>query len=293
MPAVSLVVCIHKQRDLLARLLREAAGCYDDLVVTHDGLENVDSAQSVERLVTEYRGRFFVRSRAFQQEPHWPFAWTQAKHDWILRLDADEFPSDEIKKWLRNFREAPEPPPEISGYTCIWPLWNGRREISRKYSLGRIFLFHRQRVRFFGMVEQVPVADDVYQSLDLILHHQPPRKSYGLRNLLFRRQAYNWRAWIAKSLLGKPTDLQCWRWNSDAWPAYWEEIRQRPIRTFFSRLIFGTLRTLREQWTIDRRIYPAAAMSGPVHHALICFEYWRLRHTRSSSSSPVATGPNE
>jgi len=141
----------------------------------------------------------------------------------------------------------------------------------------RNFLFHRKRVRFFGMAEQVPVPDGRFDSLDLVLHHQPRRKSYGLRNLLFRRQAYRWRARIGKSLLDEPTDLQCWRWDSNEWPVYWEEIRTRPIRTLFSRLILGTLRTLRDQWKIDNHIYPAAAVSGPIHHALICIEYWKAR----------------
>ncbi len=149
--------------------------------------------------------------------------WGQAKHDWILRLDADEFPGAEMKQWLHTFRHAPEPPPEISGYTCIWPLWNGSREVTKKWPPGRIFLFHRQRVRFFGMVEQMPVPDGIYQPLDFILRHQPERKSYGLHNILVREQAYLWRERIANSLLGKPTDLPCWRWESEEWPLGWEQ----------------------------------------------------------------------
>jgi hypothetical protein len=47
------------------------------------------------------------------------------------------------------------------------------------------------------MVEQVPIADDKYQPLEMILHHQPLRKSYGLHNILLRKQAYHWRAVIA------------------------------------------------------------------------------------------------
>jgi hypothetical protein len=218
-------------------------------------------------------GHFYERPLEYQQEPHWPFAWGRAAHNWILRLDADEFPSEEMKQWLHEFRKGIEPEKSISGYTCIWPLWNGQRTISRKLPGNRNFLFNRQRVRFFGMVEQVPVADGYYEPLELILHHQPRRKSYGLLNLLARRQAYRWRACIAQSLLGKPTDLHCWRWTSEDWPADWEEIRHRPVRSFFSLLILGTLRTVRDQWKMEQRIYPAAAISGPIHHALICVAY--------------------
>jgi hypothetical protein len=277
MPALSLVVCASNQRDFLNRLLQATQGCYDDLVVVHDGPDT----SNVRSVVQASGGHFYERPLEYEQEPHWPFAWGCAAHDWILRLDADEFPSNEMKQWLQKFRKEIEPEKSISGYTCIWPLWSGHCTISRRLPGGRNFLFNRQRVRFFGMNEQVPIADGHYQPLDLVLHHQPRRKSYGLLNLLGRRQAYRWRSRIAESLLGRPTDLHCWRWTSEDWPAQWEEIRQRPVRTFFSRLILGTLRTVRDQWKIEGRIYPAAAISGPIHHALICVAYCQARLRRA------------
>jgi hypothetical protein len=128
MPAVTLVVCVHLQRDLLERLLRESRDCYDELIVLHD----IPDVQNVRSVVVAAGGRFFERPPAFLQEPHWPFAWAQATHDWILRLDADEFPSEKMKAWLREFRRAPEPLAEISGYTCIWPLWDGKQAITNR-----------------------------------------------------------------------------------------------------------------------------------------------------------------
>lgn len=284
MPALSLVVCLNRERELLQRLLHRSADCYDDLVVVHDGPDTT----GLRAVVEATGGRFFERPRAYQQEPHWPFAWEQAAHDWILRLDADEFPSEEMKAWLQNFRASPEPANTVSGFTCIWPLWNGRRAVSQRWPAGRHFLFHRQRVRFFGMVEQVPVADRRFEPLDLVLHHQPVRKSYGLANLLLRKQAYRWRARIARSLLDEPAKLNCWRWENRPWPQVWQEIRSRPFRTAGRRLTAGTLKTLQDQWKIEGWFYPLAALSGPVHHALIAFEYWRLCRLRVRGKTPSA-----
>src|SRR5215813_333766 len=116
MPKLSLAVCLYREREFLERLIDHSAGCYDDLVVVHDGPDE-DGLCS---LVESRAGRFFERPRHFQQEPHWPFAWEQTHHDWILRWDADEFPSQEMRQWLEAFRAEPEPPDNISGYTCIW-----------------------------------------------------------------------------------------------------------------------------------------------------------------------------
>ena len=217
MPAICLVVCVSNQRDLLNRLLQEARGCYDELVVVHDGPESTNTSQtcgndantaqkplaidfgtlpkrfqlpaayhasedapklgSVHELVARYRGRFFQPPRVGSLEGQSPFAWSCATHDWILRLDADEFPSEEMKDWIARFRRGDDPEPSISGYTCIWPIWNGTRAITEHWPAGRIFLFNRRRVRFFGQVEQTPIPDGRYEALPLILHHQPRRRS--------------------------------------------------------------------------------------------------------------------
>jgi hypothetical protein len=273
MPTISLVVCVSNQRNLLKRLLQEAHGCHDELVVVHDGPDTTN----VRTVVEEANGRFYERPLGNQQEPHWPFAWGQAVHDWILRLDADEFPSEEMKEWLQRFRQGPDPPESVSGYTCIWPIWNGIRAVTKHWPAGRIFLMNRQRVRFFGIAEQTPIPDGRFVALPLILNHRPPRRSHGLRNVLFRRQAYTWRNVIARGLLGKPTDLPCWRWDNPAWPERWEEVRRRPLRTAIARLVMDTLRTLRDQWKNERKILLSTAINGPINHMLFCFVYCQVR----------------
>ncbi|HEV3392840.1 MAG TPA: hypothetical protein VG103_04950 [Chthoniobacterales bacterium] len=283
MPGISLVVCVSKEQDLLKRLLRDTADCYDDLVVVHDGPEAIDQDTRVDQLVAEYGGRFFVRPRSFQQESHWPFAWKQARNAWILRLDADEVPSTELKNWLQAFCARPEPDKSTAGYTCIWPLWDGQRTVTKYWPNGRIFLFHKDRVRFFGMAEQVPIPDGKFEALQLILEHRPTRKSFGFSNLLLRKQAYHWRRVIAQSLLGKPTDLQCWRWTSEQWPEIWEEIRQRPFRTAFYRLMMWPLFNMRQMKRVEGRVILSAIAFTGIHHCLVALMYWYLRLSRSNT----------
>ena len=319
MPKVSLVVCLYRERDFLARLLAEAKGLFDDLVVVHDGPETgtaelstpasqtlaaVDYSThgpgadlppgyrephesppvgSVAALVHQHHGsaRFFEGPRCLQQEPHWPFAWSRACHDWILRLDADEFPSPSLKEWLRDFRTAPEPADNIAGYTCIWPLWNGKKTVTQQWPGGRIFLIHRKRVRFFGMVEQVPVPDGKFVALPLRLCHEPRRKSYGMRNILWRKQGGLWRRVIAESLLRTPEALPSWRWEGRPWPILWERLRTRPVRAGLYFFVRGFISTLRDQWRFERTFMPAMAAATPLHHLMIALLLRRLRKMQS------------
>lgn len=285
MPSITLVVCVHRQRDLLERLIRESAGCYDELIVLHD----IPDLQNVREVALAAGGRFFEREPAFLQEPHWPFAWGEARHDWILRLDTDEFPSPELKKWLQEFRRAPEPAAEIAGYSCIWPLWDGQKAISKKWPAGRLFLLNKLRARFFGMCEQIPVLDGRCESLDLVLCHQPKRKSYGIYNTVIRRQTRSGAMHIARCLLGKPTDLVGWRWSSDVWPKHWEQIRQRPLWTAFKRIVKRIPLELRSQWRAERKLFPGSAITGPLHQLLIAVEYRRLRSRPESKQKQTGT----
>lgn len=327
MPRISLVVCLFRERDLLARLLQECAGLYDDLVVVHDGPEDSNALSShlngeipappldyaafplrserktlylepvapsrpgsIHELVTSYQGRYFEGPRCFQQEPHWPFAWSQAKHNWILRLDADEFPSEELKDWLRKFRGQAEPSVVTSGYTCIWPLWNGKRAVTQRWPTGRNFLFHRERVRFFGMAEQVPIADFSFEAVPLILHHQPVRKSYGVRNILIRRQGGIWRRVIAQSLLKSPLELPRWRWETVAWPEFWKRLREHPIRYGVYSFARGTLSAIRDLWLSERKLKPLMAAACPLQHLLIGLLYRKIsskRYTGVAGIRPV------
>ncbi len=257
---------------MLQRQLDRAEGCYDDLVVVHDGPDDTD----VRSLVESYGGRFFEQPRAFQQEPHWPFAWAQARHDWILRWDADEFPSDTLNDWLRAFRAAPEPPGGVAGYTCILPLWDGTRARTRRWPR-RISLIHRQRVRYFGMAEQAPVTESEFVPLDLILHHQPHRKSYGFRYAVARPKVRRWYAEIARALLGKPTDLPCWRWESPEWPKRWEQIRQRPLRTAVWRFVVSPIGNAREMIECGEFPWPSFLVYFPLQHWMTCMSYFRIR----------------
>jgi hypothetical protein len=316
-PAISLVVCVYREQEMLQRLLRESAGLFDDLVIIHDGPEEISPNSgdppmqplaidyselsvnsrapecyheptrprdgSIHELAIHHGGRFFEGPRCFQQEPHWPFAWSQARHDWILRLDADEFPSVELKEWLRGFGESNSIDPNISGYTCIWPLWNGEREVMSQWPIGRNFLFHRGRVRFFGMVEQVPIPDRRWEPLNLRLCHQPQRKSYGLANILSRRQGYLWRWVISQSLLKEPKDLPRWRWQDADWPAIWRRLREQSLMAGIYFLLRDTGATLKAQWRAERRLMPLMALATPLHHFLINLQLCRKRRFHSQA----------
>src|SRR5689334_16966635 len=180
MPKVSLIICTHGDRRPLSRLLEHTRGCYDELLVIHDGPDFED----VRSVVIEHGGKFIERPRAFSQEPHCPFAFGEASHDWILRFDTDEYPSDELRKWIVEFRSQTTVDPKIAGYQWICPAWNGRKRVSMNWPFKFLRLFNRNKVRMVGLCEHGPEADPdcISPTMPLRFWHEPPSASQGLRN---------------------------------------------------------------------------------------------------------------
>jgi hypothetical protein len=88
--------------------------------------------------------------------------------------------------------------------------------------------------------------------------------------------------------------LNCWRWERNAgWPAVWEEIRRRPLTTAVRRLIKPPVLALREQWQVERKLFPFAALGNPMHHALLCVTFWRMKRRAGHRSSDEGKKPTE
>ena len=273
MPKITLIVCVYGDRQPLSRLLANSIGCYDELLIIHDGPDFED----VRGLVTQSGGRFIEGPRAFSQEPHIPFAIGEATNDWILRFDSDEFPSSELAEWLIKFRKGAEPASDVSGYFCIWPAWNGRREITQHWPNKRLFLFHRQRVKLIGLCENGPEPDFRVTKLRLKLCHQPNRPTHGLRNIFGKDRTAQARMNLVHALLGSPLDHPRWRYESEQWPSKWQQVKARPISTGLRRLFIWPPRQALAMFLAGDLPRPSVFAHAGIFHATLCLQFWRER----------------
>lgn len=288
MPQISLVICVHGDRVPLTRLLEHTRGCYDELLVVHDGPDFED----VRSLVEQFDGRFIERPRAFSQEPHVPFALGEASHDWILRLDSDEYPSDEMREWIVAFRNKTDVDPTVAGYQWIWPAWNGRKRITRNWPFKFLRLFDRNKVNVIGLSELGPEPDAGYliPVLPLRICHEPPSRSHGLRNIFGKKRTDQLRNNLGRALLGSPLDQPRWRFEKQKWPLGWQDVKDRPIRTALWRLLVWPPRQAVAMLLAGDLPRPSVFCHAGIFHATVCFEYWRQRKQRDAlTKHPTAT----
>jgi hypothetical protein len=278
MPKISLVICTHGDRAPLSRLLEHSVGCFDELLVIHDGPDFED----VRSLIKKYGGRFIERPRAFSQEPHVPFAFGEASHDWILRFDSDEYPSSELRDWIRKFRKLEDVDARSAGYQWICPAWNGRKRISMNWPFKFLRLFDRNKVRMVGLCEHGPEADKGYVSptLPFRFWHEPASPSHGLRNIFGKERTRQVRKNLVYALFGSPLDHPRWRYEREEWPLGWQEVKDRPIMTGLWRLLVWPPRQALAMMLAGDLPRPSVFCHAGIFHATVCLEYWRQKRQR-------------
>ena len=277
-----MIVCTFGDRDPLNRLLKYSHDCYDELIVIHDGPDFED----VRSLVSQYGGRFIERPRAFSQEPHIPFAIGEASYDWILRFDTDEYPSSELRDWIRAFRKSDDIDPTIAGYQWICPAWNGRKRLTKNWPYKFLRLFNRNKVTMIGLCENGPEPELRYTVLRIPLRfwHEPATPSLGLWNIFRKERTRQARANIARALLGSPKDHPRWRYESDEWPVGWKQVKEHPLLTGLWRIMVWPPRQALAMLLVGDLPRPSVFAHAGIFHATLCFKFWRMKrkHLRNS-----------
>ncbi len=221
--SVSACVVVRNEEAVIDRCLSSLRGVVQEIVLVHDGECDDRTLEIAER----HGARVFVRPLVGHAEAATVFAFEQARGEWILSLDADEFLSERLREQL----PALVADPAVNGYELVWKMWDGRRYIS-EHGPFKLALFRRARVHVLGMVHAVEQVDPPVLRTDLHLEHRPLYNNFTMRLLLTK-----WRRWAriqAREYLGDLAELPRFNWEgTPAWP------RRRKLLNRLSPLLFG------------------------------------------------------
>src|SRR3989344_7015472 len=99
---ISACLVIYNEGKVLRRCLESLEDVVEEIIIVHDG-ECKDKSLKIAR---EFGAKVYIREHIGEAEYHRPFAFNQAKGDWILHIDADEFLSkrtrQEISKLIKS-----------------------------------------------------------------------------------------------------------------------------------------------------------------------------------------------
>jgi glycosyltransferase involved in cell wall biosynthesis len=206
--SVSACLVVRNEEAVIDRCLESLRGVVDEIVLVHDGECDDLTLEIAER----HGARVFVRPLVGHSEASTVFAYEQARSEWILVLDADEFLSEPLRDGLRGLVEDER----VNGYELLWRMWDGERYITEKGPY-KLALFRRARAHLVGIVHASEEIDPPIRRVELQLEHRPQYNNLALRTVLTK-----WRRWArinAREFLTPFDELPKFNWQgANDWP---------------------------------------------------------------------------
>jgi glycosyltransferase involved in cell wall biosynthesis len=219
---ISACLVLRNEEAVVERCLASLDGVVDEIVLVHDGECEDRTLEIAER----HGARIFVRALVGHAEASTVFAYEQARGEWILSIDADEFLSQPLRARLRELVVEPR----VNGYEFLWRMWDGERYITENGPY-KLALFRRSKVHLLGMIHGVERVDPPIRRTDLQLEHRPLYNNLALATVLTK-----WRRWArinAHEFLLRYADIPQFNWDG---PSEWP--RRRRVLNRLSPLLF-------------------------------------------------------
>jgi len=177
----ALIVCRHEEQ-VIERCLRSIKPFVNEIVIIHDGIcddKTLDIAK-------KYTDRIYEMNVHKGIGESWYIkGFKLCKSDWILRIDADEYLSQD----LRNNIQLLISDESCDGYSFVWPMWDGEKYISYK-ALRKNFLFRKTKIGFIDKFHYpIKVLGSICKT-DYIVHHKPNYNNWTKET--FERKLKKW-----------------------------------------------------------------------------------------------------
>jgi glycosyltransferase involved in cell wall biosynthesis len=206
--SVSACLVVRNEEVVIERCLHSLDGFVDEVVLVHDG-ECEDRTLEIARA---HGCRIFMRPLVGHAEASTVFAFGEARGEWILSLDADEYLSEQLAVGLAELVADDR----TNGYELLWRMWDGERYITEQGPY-KLALFRRSHVHLLGTIHGVEVVDPPVRRVQLQLEHRPPYNNFALRTVLTK-----WRRWArinAREFTSPLADVPRFNWSGPAeWP---------------------------------------------------------------------------
>lgn len=220
--SISACLVLRNEEAVVERCLASLDSVVDEVVLVHDG-ECEDATLEIAR---RHGCRIYVRPLVGHAEASTVFAYEQARGEWILSIDADEFLSEPLRAQLRELVGDAD----VNGYELLWRMWDGKRYITENGPY-KLALFRRCKVHLLGMIHGIELVDPPIRRLQLQLKHRPRYNNLALATVLTK-----WRRWArinAREFLMPYGDIPAFNWEG---PSQWPQ--RRKILNRLSPLLF-------------------------------------------------------
>ena len=140
-PGISALLVVYNEEKIIKGCLESIKDVVDEILIVHDG---PCSDKTIE-ICKKYTKNIFIRPRTKAVAMHLTFLFKKVKYEWVLKIDSDEILSKELRRNIRSLIKNPD----ADAYSFIWPLWDGKREVTKNWPT-KMALYRISKISFFG-----------------------------------------------------------------------------------------------------------------------------------------------
>ena len=221
---ISAIMIVYNEEKLIERALKNIKGTVDEILVFHDG----PCLDNTLKIAKKYTTKVFILPRKGRAALHLIFAIKKAKNDWILKIDADEFLSEGMKKNINRLAQNKK----VAAYTFRWPWWNGKKYITKDWPIKKV-MFRKSEASFI----QYPGWDEPQTkgktiNTKYLLEHRPKiKKSLGNSVSFINKALGRYGKSQARYTIKSLSDFETYHYDSDDFPLSIRLRRRFPILT--------------------------------------------------------------
>jgi glycosyltransferase involved in cell wall biosynthesis len=162
--SISACLVVRDEARMIERCLDSLSGVVDEIIVVHDG----PCHDATLDIAARYGCRVFVRPAYGHCDHHLPFAYEQARGEWLLSVDADEFLSAELRSSLRALATDAN----VDRYELLWKIWDGEKYTTENGPFKPV-LSRRRVLRMVGIIHSKGEVNSAVKQVPLHLEHRP------------------------------------------------------------------------------------------------------------------------
>ncbi len=205
---ISACLVVRNEEKNIDSCLKSLQGVVDEIILVHDG--NCDD-KTLE-IAKKYQVQIFIKPFVGMMEAHLLFALGKTNGDWILRIDADEFLTDDLRDNLRSLVAEAEKE-NISAYSFYWIDFNPKNNNFFGKKERKTIFFKRRNLYWFTMPHFAWQTRGKIKKSNYILGQIVRPKSWSERLSAQKK----WAQIQAEYLLKDYTDLDNFQAKRDDW----------------------------------------------------------------------------
>src|SRR3989344_1369508 len=260
------LLILHNEEKTIKRALDSIRGVVDEIFVIHDGTCTDDTLN----ICKKYTDKIFVRPRKKRASLQMIFAFNKIETDWILKLDADEFLSDDLRKNLKILINDKS----VDAYSFLWRWWDGKKYITKNFP-HKMVLFKKSKISFleFPGNDEPEVLGNL-KKVNFSLEHRPTYNNFTWENAIKRGipRAKDQAVWTMKDF----DKLKKYNYHRDNFKL---AIKLRRNFTLLSMIIFPTLALIKimKSGYKEGIVVLDFAIKDAVYQASVCYYILKLK----------------